>query len=66
MVAPWRGCRHPAAKNVEVHATHLGLAHNSQVYRQVGQALPTFWPTPDQRAVKVSGSAAGPRSTKLR
>lgn len=43
VVAPWRGCRHPAAENVEVHATHLGLAHNSRVYLEVGRALPTFW-----------------------
>lgn len=48
VIAPWRGCRHPAAEHVEVDATHLGLAHNPEVYLHVGRALPTFWPTSDQ------------------
>jgi triacylglycerol lipase len=42
-IASWRGCRDPAAKNVEVDATHLGLAHNCAVYPQVTRALHTFW-----------------------
>ena len=42
VIAPWRSCRHPAAKHLEVDATHMGLAHNSGVYRHIARALPTF------------------------
>jgi triacylglycerol lipase len=41
-VAPWRSCRHPAARHVEVRSTHLGMAHNADVYREVGVALGRF------------------------
>jgi triacylglycerol lipase len=41
-VVPWRSCRHPAARHVEVRSTHLGMAHNADVYRQVGVALGRF------------------------
>lgn len=44
VLASWRACRHPAAMHVEVDATHLGLAHNAEVYRQVACALPAFAP----------------------
>lgn len=50
VLAPASGCRHPAAKHVEVDATHLGLAHNAAVYRQVVRALPTFWARRETRA----------------
>ena len=41
-VVPWRSCRHPAARHVEVRSTHLGMAHNADVYREVGVALGRF------------------------
>jgi len=41
-IAPWRGCRHPAARHVEVRATHLGLAYNQDAYRAVARALAGF------------------------
>ncbi|HUR06137.1 MAG TPA: alpha/beta hydrolase [Nonomuraea sp.] len=42
-IVSWRACRDPAARHVEVDATHLGLAHNSAVYLDVTSALHTFW-----------------------
>jgi pimeloyl-ACP methyl ester carboxylesterase len=43
VLVPAAGCRPPAARHVEVNATHVGLAHNAAVYRHVARALPTFW-----------------------
>jgi triacylglycerol lipase len=41
-VVSWRSCRHPAARHVEVGSTHFGMAHNADVYREVGVALGRF------------------------
>ena len=41
-IVPWRSCRHPAARHVEVGSTHHGMAHNADVYREVGIALGRF------------------------
>lgn len=57
VVAAWRGCRHPAAKHVEVDATHVGLAHNPGVYLQIVGALPTFWSPISRRRPRGSGRA---------
>ena len=43
-IASWRGCRHGAAKHVEVRSSHVGMAHNAAVYTEVGRALGSFAP----------------------
>ncbi len=56
-VAPWQACKHPAARHVEVNASHLGLAHNTAVYRALAQALPTFWPRDESWSVRARRQA---------
>ena len=38
-IVDWRACLHPAAKHVEVRASHIGMAVNAEVYAAVGAAL---------------------------
>jgi len=38
-IVDWRACLDPAAKQIEVDASHLGMALNAQVYEVVGKAL---------------------------
>jgi pimeloyl-ACP methyl ester carboxylesterase len=38
-IVPARACRVPGAHNVSVGSTHVGLAFNVQVYRELGQVL---------------------------
>jgi len=49
-VVPWQHCVNPAARNVEVRSTHIGMAHNAEVYTEVGRALGTFGPRPQNRS----------------
>jgi triacylglycerol lipase len=38
-IVKWRACLDPAAEQVEVRASHLGMAVNAEVYRAVAAAL---------------------------
>jgi len=44
-IVAWRACLDPAARHVEVHSTHLGMAVHRQVYRAVAAALAEFGET---------------------
>ena len=41
-VVDWRACLDPAATQVEVRASHLGMGLNAEVYAEVGHALGSF------------------------
>ena len=41
-VVHWRACLDPAAEQIEVRASHVGMAVNAQVYAEVGHALGGF------------------------
>ena len=38
-VVDWRACLDPAAEQIEVRASHLGMGLNAEVYAEVGHAL---------------------------
>src|SRR3954449_3971995 len=38
-IVDWRGCLDPAARQVEVRSSHVGMALNADVFRVVGEAL---------------------------
>jgi pimeloyl-ACP methyl ester carboxylesterase len=48
-VVDWRACLDPAAIQVEVRASHLGMGLNAAVYAEVGNALGTFGSDDDGR-----------------
>ena len=39
-IVDWRSCLDPAARHVEVGASHIGMAVNAEVFRAIGDALP--------------------------
>src|SRR3954447_2770199 len=41
-VVDWRACLDPAATQIEVRASHLGMGLNSEVYAEIGHALGSF------------------------
>ena len=41
-VVHWRACLDPAAEQIEVRASHVGMAVNAEVYAEVGHALGGF------------------------
>jgi triacylglycerol lipase len=41
-IVDWHACLDPAAENVEVHASHCGMAVSEQVYRLLAGALAEF------------------------
>jgi len=41
-VVHWRACLDPAAEQIEVRASHVGMAVNAQVYAEIGHALGGF------------------------
>ena len=41
-VVDWHACLDPAAEQVEVRASHLGMGLNAEVYAEVGNALGRF------------------------
>jgi pimeloyl-ACP methyl ester carboxylesterase len=41
-VVDWRACLDPAAEQIEVRASHLGMGLNAEVYAEVGHALGAF------------------------
>jgi triacylglycerol lipase len=64
-VVPWQHCLNPAAHNVEVRSTHIGMAYNAAVYAEVGRALGTFGPRPQDRSWRgriVGGTMAAGRA----
>jgi hypothetical protein len=53
-VVDWRACLDPAARHIEVHSTHVGMAVNAAVYGVISRLL-----APSASAVPVVGSGAG-------
>src|SRR3954463_4461973 len=41
-VVDWRACLDPAAEQIEVRASHLGMGLNAEVYAELGNALARF------------------------
>ena len=41
-IVDWRACLDPAAEQVEVSASHIGMAVNAEVYRAIANALDDF------------------------
>ena len=41
-VVDWRACLDPAAEQIEVRASHVGMGLNAEVYAEVGNALGRF------------------------
>jgi pimeloyl-ACP methyl ester carboxylesterase len=41
-VVDWRACLDPAAEQIEVRASHLGMGLNAEVYAKIGHALARF------------------------
>ena len=41
-VVDWRACLDPAAEQIEVRASHLGMGLNAEVYAELGNALGRF------------------------
>jgi len=42
-VVDWHACLDPAAEQIEVRASHLGMGLNAEVYAELGHALGRFW-----------------------
>lgn len=65
-VVPWRTCRHRAATQIAVDATHLGLVLNADAYLAIARALPTFrfarrpWHERTRRQLGAWGRVAAP------
>jgi pimeloyl-ACP methyl ester carboxylesterase len=38
-IVAWQACLDPAARQVEVHSSHIGMAANTDVFRAIGHAL---------------------------
>jgi triacylglycerol lipase len=38
-IVAWRACLDPAARQVEVRSSHIGMAANAEVFRAIGEAL---------------------------
>ena len=38
-IVNWRACLDPAAEQVEVHASHIGMGMNAEVFAEIGNAL---------------------------
>ncbi len=55
-IVAWRACLDPAAEQVEVHSSHVGMAVNPQVYREIARALATD--EPDRGAESLLAGAA--------
>jgi triacylglycerol lipase len=51
-IVDWRACLDPAARQVEVHSSHVGMSVNPQVFRVVADAL-----APPERAEAVAVAA---------
>ena len=41
-IVDWHACLDPAAEQIEVRASHVGMAVNAEVYAEVGHALGGF------------------------
>jgi triacylglycerol lipase len=47
-VVDWRSCLDPAATQIEVRSSHIGMGMNPQVYAEIGHALGSFASTDGQ------------------
>jgi pimeloyl-ACP methyl ester carboxylesterase len=56
-IVKWRSCLDPAAEQVEVRASHCGMAVNPEVYRAVAQTL---------EGLRVAGDAQGTPARRAR
>jgi pimeloyl-ACP methyl ester carboxylesterase len=56
-IVKWRACLDPAAEQVEVRASHLGMAMNAEVYRAVAASL---------EGLRAAEAAKRPRGQHLR
>jgi triacylglycerol lipase len=54
-IVDWRACLDPAARHVEVGASHVGMAVNAQVFRAVAEALAA--PEPRRRRGRLRDAA---------
>lgn len=41
-IVDWRACLDPAARQVEIHSSHVGMSANPAAYREIGSALARF------------------------
>ena len=64
-VVNWRSCLDPAARQVEVRASHLGMGVNAEVYRTVGAELARLRRLEERRLLAAKARRAAQRQ-KLR
>src|SRR3954470_14621908 len=61
-IVKWRACLDPKAEQVEVHASHIGMAVNAEVYRAVAASLEGLR---NAEALKAPRTAAPKRHLRL-
>jgi triacylglycerol lipase len=62
-IVDWRACLDPAAKQVEVRASHIGMAVNAGTYRAIAEALADFRRRDARRRTsRPSGRRSFPRA----
>jgi pimeloyl-ACP methyl ester carboxylesterase len=57
-IVDWRSCLHPAASNVRVNASHIGMSVHGDTYRVVARALAGFGDEATARAAQRTARAA--------
>lgn len=57
-IVDWRSCLDPAAKHVEVDASHIGMSGHAPTYRAIARALPLFGSGAPRRSARQSARAA--------
>jgi hypothetical protein len=57
-VVDWRACLDPAARHIEVHSTHVGMAVNSAVYYVLSKLLAPSASAEAPLAAPAAGLAA--------
>jgi triacylglycerol lipase len=65
-IVRWRSCLDPAAEQVEVRASHVGMAVNAEAYRAVAQTLEGLRAAEAVRLKRRRGSKAAPGRRHLR
>jgi triacylglycerol lipase len=53
-VVHWRACLDPAAEQIEVRASHIGMGLNAEVYAEVGHALGSFARADDEYSAQAA------------
>jgi triacylglycerol lipase len=56
-IVDWRACLHPAASNVQVNASHIGMSVHAGTYRVVARALAGFDSAPARAAAPAARTA---------